>query len=372
MKLKIVADAALHGLEVLEEHDVIRLPGREISAEHLQGANALLVRSITKVDQHLIGQTDELTYVGTATIGTDHIDVDELRQRDIGFSSAPGCNANAVVDYVLSTLFSCFPSDSQYELSELCIGIAGYGNVGKRLAKALSGLGISTKVFDPLLDQALIPNACNQEELLACDTISLHVPMSVDGPYSTLGWFSEKVFARLQHLKCLINTSRGDVIDQSALLDFIKNRSNKNFAAVLDVWPNEPAINVELLERCRIATPHIAGYSMAGKLRGSLTIFEGLQRHFNIELANNRWLEFEQSIQHVTQPAGWASGQAQGQDKLLIENARESLAKIIDLEALSEEFKSMLVAEPSSEKRSKLFDDYRKSYQPRQEFLYLP
>ena len=372
MKLKIVADAALHCLEVLEEHDVIRVPGREIAAEHLQGANALLVRSITNVNQDLIAQADDLTYVGTATIGTDHIDINALRQREIGFSSAPGCNANAVVDYVLSALFSCFSSDSQYELAELCIGIAGYGNVGKRLARALSDLNIEAKVYDPLLDQTLIPNACNLTEFLACDVISLHVPMSTDGPYPTAQWFSKKTFARMQHLKCLINTSRGDVIDQSALLNFIKSKSNNEFLAVLDVWPGEPKINMDLLEHCCFASPHIAGHSMAGKLRGSLAIFEGLQKHFKIKLYKKGYLELERSIQKVAKTVDWFGGLAQGDDKLIIENARGSLAKIIDLEVLSDEFKSMLVAEPSVEKWPKLFDDYRKSYQPRQEYLYLP
>lgn len=369
MQLKFVADSALLGLDILSGHELSVLPGREITAEDLVHADALLVRSVTSVDRQLLSKAKQLKFVGTATIGTDHIDKDLLKNRGIAFSSAAGCNANAVVDYVLAIVLDRFDAE---DLAQLTIGIAGYGNVGSRLAAALDCLSIAYKVYDPLLTQDQIPNAASYEELLRCDVISLHVPLSKDGPHPSYHWFDRSVFARLDQLKCLINTSRGNVIEEAALLEFLEYR-DEGFFLALDVWPNEPDLNQKLIRKCDIATPHVAGHSRAGKLRGSLMIFKSLAKSFACELALDALSRAEAEIaSNSTVPICMSSNAETSIDLLQVSKALKALT---GLRELSEAFSSTLLSnvDDRAGKRSNIsgkFEKFRRAYKPRGEWLY--
>lgn len=257
------------------------LPGRKIMAEHAHDADLLLVRSITKVNQQLL-EGSRVRFVGTATIGFDHVDVDYLKKNKIGFACAPGCNANAVVEYVISAL-SVLAEQGQFKLQDKIIGIVGVGNVGSLLHKRLTQLGVTCVCNDP-------PRAAKGEEgfveldelMRVADIVTLHIPLIKEGVYKTHHLFDEKCLHELKANSILINTARGGVIDNQALCELLTKRHDVR--AVLDVWEGEPDINLDLLHKATIATPHIAGYSLDGKIRGTEMIYKAVCRHFGLPI----------------------------------------------------------------------------------------
>lgn len=367
MKLKIVADQGLHGLDMLAQHDLSVIHGREIKPGDIENTDALLVRSVTKVDEKLLQNARQLSFVGTATIGTDHIDLLALQRRNIAFAYAPGCNANAVVDYVLATLLSGF---SEQDLHTLKIGVAGYGNVGRRLSFALETLGIAYQVYDPLIDQKNISNVCDSKTFLQSDIFSLHVPLSIDGSHPTHHWFSNDVFSAIQNARGLINTSRGDVIDQQALLNFLKVREGDDFLLALDVWPGEPDISPNLLSACDIATPHIAGHSQAGKLRGSLAIFKAMAEHFDCGLDKAALAGAEKSLSALSKEVPWSISSKNDNHYGDFYEVRNFLEKNIDLKTLTDGFSKTIKLGGVDNQVSQAFEKCRRSYQPRGEFSY--
>ncbi|MBT8148566.1 MAG: 4-phosphoerythronate dehydrogenase, partial [Gammaproteobacteria bacterium] len=236
------------------------LPGRAISAGDVADADALLLRSVTRVDEQLLKHS-AVRFVGTATIGTDHIDTGLLARKGVGFAYAPGCNANAVVDYVLAAIFAEF---SHGELARKRIGIIGCGNVGQRLLACLDHFGLRATVYDPLLQPGVLAAnyACDEagalDAVLNCDIVSLHVPLTESGEHATLGLLNAARLQRLPDGAMLLNTSRGEVIDNRALTKVAQQRSDLRL--VLDVFAQEPQPSVALVKRANYATPHIAGY----------------------------------------------------------------------------------------------------------------
>lgn len=251
--------------------------GRTLSREHIADADILLVRSVTQVDEALLAGSN-VKFVGTCTIGCDHIDIDYLKRNNIAFASAPGCNANSVVEYVLSCL-SVLSETKSIKLNKISVGIVGCGNVGSRLAKRLKKLGIRYLCYDPLIEQT---GMSTFKEILACDIISLHTPLTTEGSHPTSQMFDEAVLAKLSDQQILINTGRGAVIDGRALKHKLKNEPD--FTVILDVWENEPVIDVALARRVFIGTPHIAGYSLDGKVAGTEMIYKALCRKFGLPL----------------------------------------------------------------------------------------
>ncbi len=242
------------------------LPGRRISAADVADADMLLVRSVTRVDRELL-KGSSVAFVGSATIGTDHVDQVYLDQRGIRFAHAPGCNANAVVQYDLSVL-----SNLQPDWQQCTLGIVGCGNVGSRVYRTLKSLGVKCRVYDPFLSAEQIPDSMDFQSVLAADIICVHTPLTTEGPFPTKYLFNAEVLAGLSENTLLINAGRGAVIDNGALLQRLKSGSKLRVA--LDVWESEPNINPELLERVLLATPHIAGYSREGKIRGTEMLAE--------------------------------------------------------------------------------------------------
>lgn len=273
MLLKIVADENIPLLRRFfgELGDLTAKPGREINASDIQDADILLVRSVTQVNQSLL-ENSKVRFVGTCTAGLDHVDTEYLASNKIRFSSAPGANANSVVEYVLSSL-SILADTHDFDFISATVGIVGHGNVGLLLAKRLRKLGVATKIYDPLIDDEG-RELSSLNEVLACDVVTLHVPLTNDGDYPTKGMIGATELMSMSASQVLINTCRGGVVNESAL----KERLSEPDApvVVLDVWENEPSIDTSLARQVYIGTPHIAGYSFDGKVAGTEMVYRGL------------------------------------------------------------------------------------------------
>ena len=268
----IVADENIPLLDAFFEGfgEIRRVPGRAIDRATVEQADVLLVRSVTNVSRELL-EGSKVRFVGTCTIGTDHLDLDYFQQAGITWSSAPGCNARGVVDYVLGSLLTLAEIEG-VALAERTYGVVGAGEVGGRLVKVLKGLGWNVLVCDPLRAAAGGDYVALEQIIAQCDVISLHTPLTRSGEYPTWHLFDRQ---RLQQLKpgaWLINASRGPVVDNSALREVMLER--EDLQAVLDVWEGEPSVDIALAELCVIATPHIAGYSLDGKQRGTAQIYQ--------------------------------------------------------------------------------------------------
>ncbi|WP_278412597.1 4-phosphoerythronate dehydrogenase PdxB [Stutzerimonas kunmingensis] len=250
-----------------------RMPGRSINRAALENVDVLLVRSVTRVDREML-EGSAVQFVGTCTIGTDHLDLDYFEQAGIEWASAPGCNARGVVDYVLGSLLVL--SEVRGEaLARRRFGVVGAGEVGGRLLEVLRGLGWDVRVCDPPRQVREAGDFVSLDEILAeCDVISLHTPLTLGGDWPTFHLFDQARLSRLRPGTWLINASRGAVVDNAALRDLLLQRPD--LEAVLDVWEGEPQVDVALAGFCRIATPHIAGYSLDGKLRGTAQIYAAL------------------------------------------------------------------------------------------------
>ncbi len=274
--LNIVADNKVANFRAIEAlGKVTFLHSADISPQTIQDADVLVVRTETPINQKLL-QDSKVKFIASATIGFDHIDTLYLRKNNIGFANAPGCNAQAVVEYVLAALFNQY---SMNQLKQLKLGIIGCGNTGYRLYKLLSKLGIQCFCYDPFKQGQSNVNWVTFNEVIQCDIISLHVPLTHSGKHATRHLINKKILESLTHTQCIINTSRGMVIDNIALLNF--KRQNPEFNVVLDVWENEPHINLKLLNLVEIATPHIAGYSMLGKLAATQQVVDKIIDFFN-------------------------------------------------------------------------------------------
>ena len=253
--------------------EIRRLPGRQITRADVHDADVLLVRSVTRVDRELL-EGSAVRFVGTCTIGTDHLALDYFEQAGIQWSSAPGCNARGVVDYVLGSLLTLADIEGA-DLAQRTYGVIGAGEVGGRLVRVLRDLGWNVRVCDPLRQAAEGGDYVSLEQIIEqCDVISLHTPLSKNGEFATWHLLDEARLNRLKPGTWLINASRGPVVDNAALRKVLNAR--EDLQAVLDVWEGEPQVDVELADLCVLATPHIAGYSLDGKQRGTAQIYEAL------------------------------------------------------------------------------------------------
>jgi erythronate-4-phosphate dehydrogenase len=279
--MKIIADANIPFVrECLSSvGDVQVLGGREITPQVVADADALLVRSITSVNEPLL-RGSSVRFVGTATIGFDHVDVAYLEKSGIGFASAPGSNANSAAEYVIAGLLE-IARRRRLRLEGKSIGIIGVGNVGGRVARKCEALGMEVRRNDPPLqrrtgDAKYVPLAA----LYDCDFITIHTPLTREGIDKTFHLADGGFFSRLKPQAVFVNASRGAVVDSQALKAAIG--AGRAQAVVLDVWEGEPSIDVELLGMVDLATPHIAGYSFDGKVAGMIMIYRSLCEHFGL------------------------------------------------------------------------------------------
>lgn len=284
-KLKLVADENMPLVERLFGNiaEVQRVDGRSMNSALLRDADILLVRSVTQVNAALLNEATRLKFLGTATIGTDHIDTEYLATRDLDFSSAPGCNAEAVVDYVISSVWH-HAKVKKRDPQQLTYGVIGCGNVGSRLVRRLQSLDCQVLASDPpraMIDASFTDTPL--EILLSrADVICCHTPLVTEGDYPTLHLIDAAKLRSLKAQALIINAGRGAVIDSQALLDALLERPDID--AVLDVWENEPRVDSVLAQRVFLATPHIAGHSLDGKIRGTWMLYESFCRILNIEI----------------------------------------------------------------------------------------
>lgn len=282
--MRILADENIpYAREAFEQlGGVVQMPGRAITRDALRDTELLIVRSITKVGPSLLEGTP-VCFVGTCTIGEDHIDKAWLAEQGIGFSSAPGCNANSVAEYLVAALLA-LAERHRLDLDRLSLGIVGVGNVGSKVARKAEALGLACVLNDPpLAGQTGDTKYRPIEEILACDIVTLHVPLTRDGPHPTFHLVDKAFLERMKPGAILINTSRGAVVDGNRLLAALE--TGRLRGCVLDVWENEPAIDVNLLECVDIGTPHIAGYSFDGKVNGTMQVYAAACRHLGVEPA---------------------------------------------------------------------------------------
>lgn len=257
--------------------DVIYIKGADIAPSDVMDADALIVRTRTRCDERLLAGS-KVRFVATATIGIDHLDTAWLDKAGISWVNCPGCNASSVGQYLETSLLS-LQRDCGLDLSGSTLGVVGYGHVGRQVKAVGERLGMDVMVNDPFLD---LPWLVGIDEIARrADVVTFHVPLTHDGEHPT--WHladRDFLFSLAKKGAVVVNTSRGGIIDEQALLDAIDKGVVGQ--AVIDTWENEPAINLELLDRAYIATPHIAGYSADGKANASNMVIDALCRHFGV------------------------------------------------------------------------------------------
>ncbi len=278
--MKIVADENLAFTEYFfaEFGEIHQAAGRTLTHDDVQDAEALLVRSVTKVNEKLIENT-VLKFVGSATIGTDHLDIAAIEKHHIAWSNAAGCNAQAVAEYVITALLKLNPTLIQQN-EKFTLGIIGLGNVGSRLAYMAKLLGWNVIGYDPFVTRENIQQVDLDTLLQTADAISTHVPLTKTGEYPTYHLIDENALNKMQSDTILINSARGPVVSESALIADIQKNHRK---VVLDVFEHEPEISEQILDLVSIVTPHIAGYSLEGKARGTQMIYDAFCKTFDFK-----------------------------------------------------------------------------------------
>ena len=301
--LTIVADSNIASLDEFfnpvalgqnteQQVQVIRVAGRDINAQLMADVqpDVLLIRSVTSINESLLSDNNSVKFVGSATIGTDHVDQEYLAERNITFANAAGCSKHSVAQYVVTAILTLRPQYWQQSTKPLTLGIIGLGNIGSTLAQYANDLGWKILGYDPLLATSDINNASLEQVLSQSDIVSLHVPLTDKKDTDAQGAISNSISNNVsdyptRHLinaetltlmsphTMLINSARGPVIDAAALEADIDATERQ---VVLDVFEHEPQISESLLSKLAIATPHIAGYTLEGKLRGTQIIYDAL------------------------------------------------------------------------------------------------
>lgn len=261
--------------------EAIFVPSPAINSPLLEEADALIIRTRTRCDKNLL-QGSKVKFIATATIGFDHIDTTYCQQAGISWTNAPGCNSGSVAQYLHSSLL-LLEKEKGLCLRKATLGIVGVGNVGKKVARVAQELGMKVLLNDPPREATEANPSFHPLGAIAesCDVITFHVPLNREGPYKTFHLADETFFSSLKRKPYLINTSRGEVVKTEALLHALKKGMISD--AIIDVWEKEPHINLSLLNKVYIGTPHIAGYSADGKANATRMALDALCHHFHIE-----------------------------------------------------------------------------------------
>ena len=365
--MRIVADSGILGLDDfnLEGAELVLVPGREITNDKLLNADALLVRSITRVDKALIDGT-AVGFVGTATSGRNHLDEHYLNSRGIVVADSKGANASAVVDYVFAVLAYCVGKgllDSGFQ-RRVRIGIVGLGCVGELLNKRLRVAGFSTLCCDPPLasyeDTERTRGFVQLDEVMRCEVVCIHVPYNERGEHATRHLIGSRELGLLPPGALLINACRGGVVDEAALAAFVSK--NPRFSYCSDVWQEEPAVAPEIISAARLATPHIAGYSRQAKSAATAMLLSALDRHSSLvktedKAVNSRFALGLQSVNSASE-----SRRLHEFDTAL--SCWQIIERLFPLESLDGAFRNLAMRGLTPY----LFDSLRKELLQRQEF----
>lgn len=287
--MKLLIDDAVWGSNQIfsEFGEVFTLPGREIRSESLKDFDALIVRSRTRVDEKLLRDAN-IKFVGSTVAGLDHIDKNYLEDNAITLSSAQGCNANAVSEYVISAIAN-LSKDYSFKLSNKTLGIIGVGNVGRRLEVKAKQLGMKTLLNDPPREALEgSDNFTSLESALSADIVTFHTPLTYSGPHPTYKLLDSHNFKHINNDAIVINAARGGIINETV---WEKTQTKAN---IIDCWENEPNINLNLQKSAYWATPHIAGHSIDAKFMGSFMIYKDLCKYIKKPLNDN--------IEHLINP----------------------------------------------------------------------
>jgi erythronate-4-phosphate dehydrogenase len=281
--VKIVcASSVLLGKEAFSTlGDVVVVPEKAITPETVRDADALITRSKVRVDAKLMKESS-VSFVGTATAGTDHFDIPCLEEKQVHWCSSPGCNANSVAEYFIAALLS-LASRYGMPLAEKTLAVIGVGHVGRRVAEIGRALGLNVLLNDPPLFAATSDPAFQplDEVLAKADLVTLHLPLTDQGSFATRKMVDSRFFAKVKPGCVFVNASRGEVVDEAALMHAYDHGVVMH--GVLDVWDHEPSISAELLNRMDIGTPHIAGYSYEGKLNGTVRVYREACNFFEVQ-----------------------------------------------------------------------------------------
>ncbi len=346
--LSIVADQQiLLAREIFSVFGEVQLvDGRSIDHQQVKDADILLVRSVTKVNEALL-KDSRVKFVGSATSGIDHIDVDYLQKSNITFTQALGSNARSVAEYILSSLM-VMAEQQGFSLNEKTVGIIGCGQVGSRVKRFMDVLGVKCLLNDPPLASKTADNQYVElEEIFSADIITLHVPLTTEVEFSTKKLVNQTFFDRLKSDVIFVNTSRGEVVDEDALMSF--KQVNSDATLVLDVWCNEPEIDINLFQEAFIATPHIAGYSYDGKLKATEMLFTALNDYLKKGLAKSDLLKSEP-------------------EKMILDDDDIQLAVLQSYDVRSDAIALMDLSNQQDAERGTYFDSLRKNYPIRREF----
>lgn len=290
-KLHIVADKNIPFFKGTLDNiaEVEYLSGEDFSPEKIKNADALIIRTRTICNKNLL-QGSNVKFIGTATIGYDHIDTDFCKQNNIYWTNAPGCNAPSVAQYIVSALLT-LAKKYNFSLSEKTLGIVGVGNVGKEVEKAAKTLGLKILLNDPpRQEKEELPHFVSLNTIAKeADIITFHTPITCKGKYPTYHLFNDDFANLLTKKPIIINAARGEVTETESLLHALDKKIISN--CVIDCWENEPNINKTLLESITLATPHIAGYSTDGKATATRMVISSLCSFFNID--SNKITTFE-------------------------------------------------------------------------------
>ncbi len=287
--MKLLIDDAVWGSNQIfsEFGEVFTLPGREIRSESLKDFDALIVRSRTRVDEKLLRDAN-IKFVGSTVAGLDHVDKNYLEDNAITLSSAQGCNANAVSEYVISAIAN-LSKDYGFKLSNKTLGIIGVGNVGRRLEVKAKQLGMKTLLNDPPREALEgSDNFTSLESALSADIVTFHTPLTYSGPHPTYKLLDSHNFKHINNDAIVINAARGGIINETV---WEKTQTKAN---IIDCWENEPNINLNLQKSAYWATPHIAGHSIDAKFMGSFMIYKDLCKYIEKPLNDN--------IEHLINP----------------------------------------------------------------------
>jgi len=340
--------------------NVKSLAGRDISPADLENIDILFVRSVTKVNKAPL-KNSSVKFVASATSGSDHIDKTFLQKNNIGFSDAIGSNANSVAEYFAAALLE-IAARHNFSLKGKSVGIIGVGHVGSLIDQKARALGMTTLLNDP-------PRRRNEKnfngvflnEALAADIVTLHVPLTKDGPDPTFHLLNEENLQKIKSGAIFVQTSRGAVHDTTALKKVIKE---KNLLCAIDVWENEPDIDIDLLELTEIASPHIAGYSWTSKVEATRIIYEAACEFFSIK---QTWippkLPDNFSAPEISTP--FIKG-ARGIFTSAESNIKCAVNRVYDI--IEDDKKMRKIIDEPSEDRGKYFDTMRKKYPIRVEF----
>jgi erythronate-4-phosphate dehydrogenase len=357
-----------HGVQILADENipfaqeafgtlghVTLISGREAGPETFRDCDLFFSRSVTKIDAANFGDSP-VRFIATATIGTDHVDFDFLRRRGIGFASAPGSNANSVAEYVTAALL-VLARRGGCELAGKTLGVVGVGNVGSRVVAKAEALGMRVLQNDPPLARQIGESRfLPLDALLEADVLTFHTPLTRDGEDASYHLADAELLQRLKANAVVINTSRGPVVANAPLQRHLAE--GRLGAAVLDVWEGEPDLDIELLERAAIATPHIAGYSFNGKVAATEMIYRAACEFLDVEPT---WSAAEAMppppVPHLTIDA---AGRAD-EDVL-----HEAVTAVYDIEADDRALRP--IAQQPPEARAAFFDQLRRNYPERREF----